>query len=282
MQFKNKLKDAIFGFAIADATGVPYEFKPRGNFKATDMVGYGTYNLVEGTWSDDTSMTIVTCHSIKEKGFVDLKDLMEKFSNWFYKGEYTPFGEVFDIGITTRKAIFNYNNGKSIDKCGLIGEFDNGNGSLMRILPLAFTDCDTNIIDKVSSLTHAHEISKEACRIYVKIARDLLNGIELKDSLKNIETGKTYERLKYLEKLSENEIKSTGYVVDTIEASLWCVLQTDNYKDCVLKAVNLGNDTDTVAAIAGGLAGIIYGLDNIPNEWITKLKNKQLIENCLF
>jgi ADP-ribosylglycohydrolase len=117
----------------------------------------------------------------------------------------------------------------------------------------------------------------------VRIAIDLLNGIELKKSIEShIFEGSVYDRLLHIETCKECEIKSTGYVVDAFEAAIWCIIKTDSYKECILKAVNLGDDTDTVAAIAGGLAGIIYGYDNIPNEWIDKLQRKDIIEACLF
>ena len=141
----------------------------------------------------------------------------------------------------------------------------------MRILPLSFTDASDEEIEKVSSITHAHEISRKACLDYVHLARKLIAGEKL-ESL----------GLDDLKKKSEDEIKSTGFVLHTLEASLWCLLNTNNYKDAVLKAVNLGDDTDTTAAVTGGLAGIIYGYDEIPSDWIDKLKNKNLIEDCLF
>ena len=160
------------------------------------------------------------------------------------------------------------------------GERDNGNGSLMRILPLAFTDCDDIMIDAVSSLTHAHEISKIACRIYVHTARKLLKGEELETILDAMAHEPLFERLPLLKTLERNEIKSTGYVVDTLEAALWCILHSNSYRECILLAVNLGEDTDTVAAVAGGLAGIIYGVDGengIPEDWIIKIERKEWI-----
>lgn len=268
----NKLKSAIYGLAVADAVGVPYEFKMRGSFMATDMVGYGSHNQPKGTWSDDTSMTLATCDSIKECGCIDTSDMLAKFKAWAHSGEYAIDGRVFDIGCTTSAALYT---GKGKDD-----ERSNGNGSLMRIIPLAFTDASDDEIKAVSAITHAHDISKAACVCYVHIARALLRGEKLKDILESIES--PFERLRAISTLGENEIKSGGYVVSTLEAALWAVSTTDNYRDAVLKAVNLGSDTDTVGAVAGGLAGIIYGLEGIPGEWLDSLKGKDIIENVLF
>lgn len=256
----SKLRSAIYGFAIGDALGVPYEFKERHTYNCTDMIGHGTWNQEAGTWSDDTSLTLATAKSIKDMGFIDLKDIRKNFEAWLYEDKFTANGEVFDVGGTTRGAIELGH--------GLDGFHDNGNGSIMRILPLAFTDASDEDIVNVSAITHAHEISKNACIEYIHIARKLINGKKYID-----------DSIKYVD---ESEIKSGGFVLDTLKASLWCILNTDNYKDAVLKAVNLGSDTDTTAAVTGGLAGIIYGIEAIPKKWLEKLKNKELIEECLF
>ena len=271
----SKLKSAIYGLAVGDALGVPFEFANRCSFNCKDMVGYRTHNQPPGTWSDDTSMTLATCASIKENNKkINIKDIRKRFENWIFEGEYTANGDVFDYGITTINAL---SRGK--------GYFDinsNGNGSLMRILPLAFVNASDNEINKVSAITHGHEISIEGCRIYVAIARKLLKGKNLKEILSEIEVSEVYSSLRTLDGVGENDIKSTGYVVDTLEASLWCILKTDNYRSAVLKAVNLGDDTDTVGAVTGGLAGIIYGYEDIPKEWISVLQNKEEINKYLF
>lgn len=269
---KEKLKDAIYGIAVGDALGVPFEFSNRGEFKCTDMVGYGTYNQPEGTWSDDTSMTLATCASIKNNGNINIEDIRKEFEEWLLHNKYTPFNEVFDCGDTCYRAIR--------DKKGCDDKWSNGNGSLMRIIPLAFVkDITDKIIEDVSAITHAHSISKTICILYVHIAKNLINGMTTKKSVEK-ETSKDF--LLSLIGSNDEGIVSGGYVIDSFKASLWCLLNTDNYKDCVLRAVNLGSDTDTTAAIAGGLAGIIYGYDNIPREWIEKLQRKDLIEECLF
>lgn len=270
----DRLKSAIYGLAVGDALGVPFEFNKRGTFICKGMTAYGTHDQQAGTWSDDTSMTLATCQSIKDNRGICEKEIRKNFLAWLNTGAFTPDGVAFDCGITTYESLHR--------GTGSSDFYSNGNGSLMRILPLAFLDCTYEEIDAVSAITHAHEISKEACRIYVKIARSLLAGENLCSAIRDVETGEVFERLHKLESLSEAEIKSSGYVVDTLEASLWCLLQTDNYRDAVLKAVNLGDDTDTVGAVTGGLAGILYGYSGVPGEWIDALRKKELIDRSLF
>jgi ADP-ribosylglycohydrolase len=223
---------------------------------------------------------------------------MTNFGKWYHNAEYTPTNVMFDIGGTCRKAILNYTaEHKNPLDCGLSDSYSNGNGSLMRIHPFVLFSAakgkdpfDMTLIYEASALTHGHERSKIGCGIYAIILRFLLtcadkNSIrnaleEAKALYENVEEAKHYHRLfdEDFEKLPHEEIRSSGYVVDTLEAAVWCVLTTDSYRDCVLKAVNLGEDTDTVAAIAGGLADALYGFDGIPKEWFHKLKQREWIE----
>lgn len=283
-----KVFDGIMGLVVGDALGVPFEFKQRDTFKCTDMVGYGTYNQPAGTWSDDSSMTLATLESIvKNQGRIDLQDIMQNFFNWFYHGHFTPHGNVFDIGNTTRNAINRYRSGAAAENCGGRNVTDNGNGSLMRILPIALMKAPTfDEIRKVSGLTHAHPISMKACEIYVDTAVGLIIDVDCdKEETVNISASfvndKNFERIKDLKNLSRDDIRSTGYVVDTLEAAMWCFIHTNSYKECVLEAVNLGGDTDTIAAVAGGLAGIYYGVggeNGIPEEWIDQIVKKDWIK----
>lgn len=270
------LKDAVYGVAIGDAMGLPVQFKVRDSYQITDMIGYGTYGLPEGSWSDDTSLTIATCNSIKKCGQIDLADIRMCFEDWYYRGTYTPYGRAYDIGGTCADAISN--------KKGRDNEWSNGNGSLMRIIPLAFVlDLTDKEIADVSAITHAHSKSMYGCIAYIRIARGLLQRRKLKECiLEYVSEDSAYARVRGIEEVARENILSSGYVVDTFEAAMWCLLTTDSYKECILKAVNLGDDTDTVGAVAGGLAGIMYGYDNIPKEWIEGLKSKEVIENCLF
>ena len=276
-----KLHDAILGLAIGDALGVPYEFKKRGSFLCTEMVGYGTHNQPEGTWSDDTSMVLATLDSLKSNdGKIVLKDMFERFNYWLLYGDYTAHGEVFDAGIATCKAL---QTGKS-----QTGEYDNGNGSLMRILPLAFVPCTDDEIRAVSAITHGHRISMDACVIYVHIAKRLLAGESICEIIPTLQYDKPFDRLHRIDQISTSEIKSSGYVVDTLEAALWAVSHKSNnadkeksFRNDLLDAVNLGQDTDTVGAVAGGLAGIIYGLDEV-SDWVETLQNREELERYLW
>lgn len=314
---RNKIRGAVLGHITGDALGVPAEFRSREELRhtpVTDMKGFGTHHQPAGTWSDDSSMVLATMEWFSETN-TDVSDysaLMEKFGNWLLYGDYTPHGEVFDCGVSTSRAIMNYGKGMEPLQCGGKTEWENGNGSLMRILPAAIwyqehlrsmDPAVVNTIYNLSSLTHGHMRSKIGCLLYAKIIADLLADTVV-DKLKALETSlhsckrlldasndvgifaeeKYYHRLwnlNYFQELKEEQIKSSGYVVDTLEAAIWCFLNTENYKDCVLKAVNMGDDTDTVAAVAGGLAGAFYGAKAIPKEWIEILPRLEWIEELI-
>lgn len=301
---QNKLNDAVYGYAIGDAIGVPIEFLNRSNFKnkkVDKMLGYGSHKVPEGTWSDDTSMLLATIDSIAEKGKIDYSDMMDKFCNWFYKNNYTSTDKVFDIGNTTYRAIYNYSvNMLPAKECGEKDERSNGNGSLMRILPIALylndknmsEEEETNLVNDISSLTHAHDVSKLGCKIYVDYIKLLLDGNDKYDAYQKIKDMQYWQHysMDAVEKydrilkgdisiVSEDDIKSTGYVVYSLEAALWSILNNDNYKESIVTAINLGGDTDTIGAITGGIAGILYGKEAIPKDWIDSLKNKECIDS---
>ena len=248
------MKNGIIGFAIGDALGVPAEFKSREELKRypiTDMVGDGTYNVPAGTWSDDTSMTLATIDSIIEKQTIDVNDMASKFLKWFRNAEYTATNECFDIGRTTLQALAKYElKQDDVVNCGGSGEYDNGNGSLMRILPIAYYIYYKNIADNqeiysiikdVSSITHAHEISVLGCYIYVKYVIELLKGIDKVQAYKNIQNQdyslfSDYAVSKYsriinddIQNFQEDSISSSGYVVSTLEAVLWLFLNAEDY-----------------------------------------------------
>lgn len=312
---QDKVKALIIGHAIGDAFGVPVEFQARYRLKENPVIsmrGYGTHPVPPGTWSDDTSMTLCLLESLARLGKVDYDDIMNNFVSWMKRGEFTATYTVFDIGIATRQALLAYEpDSKLIPKtgpllCGGTGERDNGNGSLMRIAPMALylyqqsgTDLawpDMEIVHNVSKLIHAHARSQMACGIYVLIAVELLSGIGLRDAVRAgiakayqlyghqsefTAEMNTYSRLWNVDRFAnvpEYEIKSTGYVLDTLEAVIWCLLNSDNYCECVLMAVNLGDDTDTVGVITGGLAGMAYDWDNIPPNWKHELQRVNYIE----
>ena len=267
------LRDAVYGAAVGDALGVPYEFNGRDAFEYTDMVGHGTYHLPAGTYSDDTAMMLATCDSIRALGGrIDCDDIRERFRDWAFRGAYAVDGNVFDIGGTTSAALY----GGS----GCTDEQSNGNGSLMRIAPLAFTDASDDDIRAVSAITHAHSKSTEACVAYIDVARKLIAGASIAEATQDVRV----DAADYVfdPDKPRAEVVSSGYVMATIDAALWCLVNTDSYCECVLAAVNLGHDTDTTACVAGALAGIVYGYDAIPAEWLKKLRGKDIIESCLF
>lgn len=287
MKFINTeyLKSAMLGLIVADALGVPFEFKNRGTFSVAGMTGYGTHNQPVGTWSDDSSMTLATLDSMIRTEKLDCDDIMERFTGWFDDGTYCPYGECFDIGHTTLTAIGKYKSGYSATRCGGKGFKDNGNGSLMRILPIAFVEHTVDDILDLSSLTHAHEISLMSCRLYVQIAENLMNGMSKEDAITHLRCCvDECENIPKMKDYPQEQIKSSGYVIDSFEAAVWSFVNSESYRECVIKAVELGDDTDTVAAIAGGLAGIYYGIGGekgIPEEWIDTLARKDWIKEML-
>ena len=299
--------NGILGFAIGDAMGVPLEFVQREklmNNPVTEMLGYGSHNVPKGTWSDDTSMTLATIDSIINTGTIDYTDIANNFLRWFKDAKYTATNEVFGIGRTTLHALANFEQDKSNPTdCGENSEMSNGNGSLMRMLPIAYycykqiqnnqinNEKVLKIVKGVSSITHAHEISILGCYIYTMYAIRLLNGDEKYNSyeyIKNLDYSmfskdslSRYDRIlkNDISKLDINEIKSSGYIVDTLEATLWVLLNTSNYNQAIIGAINLGNDTDTIGACTGGLAGIIYGEDSINSNWKNSLLKIEYIQD---
>jgi len=296
-----KVKAALFGVAVGDALGVPVEFRSRQEVSENpvkDMIGYGTYNLPAGTWSDDSSLTFCLAEALTQD--FDLNTIGQNFVKWYRNNFWTARGNVFDIGIATRQAITRLERGDQTEFAGSSDEFSNGNGSLMRILPLLFYLLDKpiderfNLTKQVSAITHGHIRSAISCFYYLEFARQILEGKDKFDIYKNLQS----EISDYLIKTSinltevalfdnllkdnigefhEDKINSSGYVLHTLEASIWCLLKTDNYNDAVLRAVNLGRDTDTTGAVTGGLAGLFYGIDNIPINWIMKIARYMML-----
>ena len=309
MQNSEMWLDGIMGVIIGDALGCPVQFVPRAEIREggliEEMEGHGTYDMPEGTWTDDGSMTLALLSSIKEIGTIDLPDIMERFESWLREGAYTPFGKAFDIGGATIEALVKYRSYPDVTTCGGTDEYDNGNGSLMRILPACLyayakgmeEEEAVRMIHEVSALTHNHLRSKIACGLYYyctcavlggegTLAQRLQQGMDkgfehYRRDILNLTELSYYGRLKDLTefaKVPEEKIKSSGYVVDTMEAVIWCLITTDSFRACELKAVNLGDDTDTVAAIAGGLAGLYYHYESMPEEWLSVIQKRDWIE----
>lgn len=293
---KSKVYGGILGHCIGDIMGVPVESSPRKRRTedpVKEMRQYGTFRQPLGVWSDDSSLTFCLIDAYNNEFSIDA--VMKNFVAYYKNAAFTPYGKMFDIGQTTMYAIWDYMSGTQPTKCGLTDNHCNGNGSLMRILPIAYMRQDLTprkfirLIEDVSSLTHGHKISKFACIFYVVLASYLLEGKEKMQAYDNtISFVKKYCESTYQHEfdvfhsiLSKDillytlpEIRSTGYVVDTLESVIWTFFTNNEYEKTILAAVNLGGDTDTIAAIVGGIAGIHYGLSSIPDKWINNIVKK--------
>ncbi|HEY3376045.1 MAG TPA: ADP-ribosylglycohydrolase family protein [Armatimonadota bacterium] len=286
----DRISGGFWGALVGDALGVPVEFTARDERKRDPVVGmraFGTHHQPAGTWSDDSSLLLCTMESLCA-GF-DPVDIGSRFIRWLDEGYWTPYGEVFDCGIATQQAIARLRRGVDPESAGGAGERDNGNGSLMRILPVAcyFADAPTaTLLDaahRVSAVTHRHPRSQMACGMACLVAQALMQGQCIEGAYRSAitEAATVYTALPFaaerthfvrvldgqLADVPESDISGDGYVVHTLEASLWCLLTTSSFEEAVLKAVNLGDDADTTGCVTGGLAGLAYGVDAIPLPW---------------
>lgn len=294
-------KSILFGVCTGDSVGLPVQFEDRKDVRArpvTDLQGYGTFGLPPGHWTDDSSLTFCLAETVAE-GF-DIHKLADKFIAWLSQGYWSSLDQAYDIGRSTFEAISGLKNGISSTEAGGRSERDNGNGSLMRILPLVMHIKDMDIARRywhthdVSSITHGHIRAIIACFYDLEYARLLISGWDKFEAYKKLQSYiKPYllkenvaeEEIDFYNRLltsdisllEEDDIRSSGYVVDSMEAAVWCLLTASDYGETILKAVNLGGDTDTIAAISGGLAGIYYGFDDIPEHWLQQIVKKEQI-----
>jgi len=312
---KKSIRAALLGLALGDALGVPVEFigrEARRRDPVAGLRGYGSHQQPPGTWSDDSSLTFCLAETLARPGGLaaapDLVDFGRRAINWLDNGYWTAHGEIFDVGNATRAAIQSLRQGIPPSQAGPRSELDNGNGALMRLLPLVFhqtwqaENLDLSaawaLTEVVASVTHGHPRSTLGCWLYLLVARGLTRGLIPAAAYEQMQTLANqwlhakargpvfYEWPKYGDVLDgtlpnrpEPEIKSSGYVVHTLEAALWCLLTHDTYAATVLAAVNLGDDTDTTGAVAGGLAGLAYGEAGIPAEWLAGLARRADIED---
>ena len=298
---EDKLFGGIIGFCVGDMLGVPVEFssrEERDSDPVRELRAYGTYHQPFGTWSDDTSLMLCLINAIIN-GF-SKECLRDNMISYYQKGKFTADGDVFDIGVSTKNAISNMMQGVDPEKCGGLAESDNGNGSLMRILPVAFvcnkkTDSElVQFVSMLSSFTHGHPRSILACIFYTVFAKELFNGYQQDEAYDNaidflklhcapyLETeSREYRAIlsKAILSYDKKRIRSSGYVVDTLEAVLWAFFNSNSYSESVLNAVNLGGDTDTIAALVGGLSGVKYGYNSLPKNWIQCIRAKESIFN---
>lgn len=300
---KDIAKSILFGVSVGDALGVPVEFRTREEISINpvdDLRGMGTYFLPPGTWSDDSSLTLCLAE-VLTKGY-SLTAIANNFIKWYREGYWSATKKIFDVGVATMEAIERLEMGVTPQEAGGKDEYDNGNGSLMRILPLLVYIHDLPIekrfqfTQEVSAITHGHIRSIIACFYYLEFARKIIKGEDKFQAYKALQKEVTsfceaqgfptdeialYDRLLKgeIQHLKDKEISSGGYVLHTLEASIWCILTTESYSEAVLKAVNLGDDTDTTGAVTGGLAALIYGFDNIPEKWVENIvASKDIME----
>jgi len=297
------VRSVFLGVAAGDALGVPVEFKSREELQRAPvrgMIGQGSHHQPPGTFSDDSSLTFCTAESLID-GY-DPERIGQSFLRWYREGYWTARGDVFDIGHTTQVAMQRLEDGVQADKAGPDREASNGNGALMRMAPIVFTLKGLTIperfrrVRQLSSITHGHLRSAMACFYYVEYARLLLEGIDkceayrmlqdemretlpvlVRDPAEIAQLGRLMTGA--LSDQPEGRIRASGYVLHTLEASIWCLLTTDSFSSALLKAVNLGEDTDTTGAVTGALAGLIYPAEDLPASWLECLARRDDIED---
>jgi ADP-ribosylglycohydrolase len=308
---KYQWKSGIMGVVVGDALGCPVQFESRkqvAQHPVTGMRGFGTFNLPAGSWTDDSSLTLALLESIRRSGGIDCVDIMDNFVRWLDDGAFTPYGYSYDVGGVTRAALQRYKRTGDPYICGGMHASDNGNGSLMRIMPAVLYCIEKglpdqeaiDVVHRVGSLTHAHIRANIACGLYYFMASSILaaDGTLAERLQAGLDAGfafyeknladhadlEYYRRLRDLggfAALPDGQIRSSGYEVDALEAAVWSLTKANGFADTLLKAVNLGDDTDTVGAIAGGLAGLYYGYEAIPADWLAALQRRAWIEDLV-
>lgn len=282
---QNRYRGALLGLACGDAIGASVEFMSRGSFpEVVDMTGGGQFGLEPGQWTDDTSMALCLAHSLLHvKGF-DPGDQMNRYCNWFNHGYMSSTGECFDIGTATVTALRKYLQ----DGDPFAGSSDPqtaGNGALMRLAPIPMyyaLDAGSVLSYAADStrVTHAAPEAIECSRLFALQLREALLGHSKDAILAVAYPGSLSSKVESIargdyQRKTVDEIRGSGYVVESLEAALWCFWHTSSYKQAVLQAANLGDDADTTAAICGQLAGAYYGVADIPEPWLDKLAMQQ-------
>ncbi|MBU5336018.1 ADP-ribosylglycohydrolase family protein [Intestinibacter bartlettii] len=297
---RNKVLGGIWGLIIGDAVGVPYEFTPQEyipNIDKIDMVApkYFRKTYIDvpfGTYSDDSAQFLCLIDSYIECDGFEINNAAKKLLLWLSNGLWAVDGEVFDVGRQTLKALTEYARGTSPRYSGLCEPEGKGNGALMRTLALALLEDESDeklVIDshEQAMITHGNICNHVCCAFYNLIAKYMLEGIEFEeaystavDSLRRIYKDKKV----YLEEFENNilpdgiiEERGTGYVIDCLKSTFKIIRESSSYEEAIKKAIALGNDTDTTAAVVGGLAGIIYGFDKIPSRWYDQIRGKEKV-----
>jgi len=278
---KQRYRGCLLGLAAGDAVGTTVEFRERGSFTPlTDMVGGGPFRLLPGQWTDDTSMALCLAYSLLEQQGFDGNDQMQRYNNWRLHGYMSSTGRCFDIGATVSEALSQYTSNKN-PFAGSTNPFSAGNGSLMRLapLPMYFSPNIEQLIHfagESSRTTHGAGECIDACRYFATLLHCAFDAQDKESLLSCSLYQPTTRKIKAIQQQSYrqksiSEIKGSGYVVESLEAALWCFAQTDNFKDAILLAANLGDDADTTAAICGQIAGAFYGVEAIPIQWREKI-----------
>jgi len=292
VDINDRLAGGLWGHLVGDAIGVPYEFGPP---VPAEQIRWGQRAAQRaqppGTWSDDGGLMLALLDSLVQGSF-DTKDQARRAMDWWRGEAYKP-GPVFDIGIATRGALERIQRGIEPEEAGAAGEHENGNGSLMRILPIALVGHQVPEAELVaqamraSSLTHRHPRSKVACAVYVLVARSLIRGERNRshalaaafDSVAGA-VGEP-ERRELVVLKSYPERTGSGYVVDCFWSAWEAFSGGNSYRDVIERAIAYGNDADTTACVAGGLAGIYWGLQAIPAEWLGGMRGRDVVEPLL-
>ena len=286
---RDRVIGAMLGLATGDALGAPVEFNRRGEFPyVTDMQSGGYFRLPLGAWTDDTAMALCLADSLIHNPELDLEDLMDRFIRWVDFSENTSTGKCIGLGQNTFFVLGNYRRTRSLLAPSNKGKSD-GNGSIMRIAPIPclywqYPEIARQLAIKQSYATHASVLAASACDFLSLILCDLIRGVSFEEALSL--AGK-YEfapdirsvALGHWANKTVDEISSSGFVVHTLEAACWCVWNTSSFEDALIKAVNLGEDADTVAAVTGQIAGALYGKNVIPVRWLDVLLHREKIEN---
>ncbi len=298
-----RARGAVLGILAGDALGVPVEGMGRDEFPVVEgMRGGGSHGMQPGTFSDDGSMNLCTLESLVEKRGLDEDDLGDRLVRWLFGRHWAARRFTFGFGFTTREAILRIQGGTKAAKAGLAEETDNGNGSLVRVFPVALlahargaTLRETvDLAHRASAITHAHPRAKLCCGLACLLARGLLDGTTAHASVEHMREqaqdlyasdpwNSEYRHVQALMErdyryVERHEVRSSGYCVETLEAAIWCILREKPFAETVLEAVNLGEDSDSVGAVAGALAGMIHGASAVPEEWRKELARIDEIE----
>ncbi|MDD5581337.1 MAG: ADP-ribosylglycohydrolase family protein [Methylobacter sp.] len=290
MDTLERFRGCLLGLAVGDAVGATLEFKAKGSFTPiTDMVGGGPFRLKPGQWTDDTSMVLCLAVSLLECQGFDADDQMQRYCRWYKEGYLSSNGRCFDIGNTVNQALRGYR-AHGNPYAGTQESWSAGNGSLMRLAPVPLyyyphLEPAVAFAADSSRTTHCAEECIQACRLYSRLLLRALAGedkerILFSDGALVSETPKIAGIAHgYYGDKNEADIRGAGYVVDCLEAALWCFWNTDSFSAAILKAANLGEDADTTAAVCGQLAGAYYGSGGIPAAWMQRLAKRDLIQD---